>query len=344
MKTTNTYKINTGISTEDYKTLIFSLYKNYPNVAKSKVLEFEKAFSLNNPFVKYGKVENYFIFDDGRVVGHIAAVTDERFDDIGTVGFFECEDNQEYANQLFDKAIIFLKNAGKKQCRGPINMTVWQNFRVSYPENNQPFCLEPFTLEYYRGLFLGNGYSVGHQNMTTTESIEKTKIKNFDNFYSKSIEDGYSYQLLTTENAQESVRDIYSLTSKIFECGYSFYKISEEEFLYFAEQYTQIPKPHYIFILKNSEQKSVGFFFAIPDLFNPMTKAVVLKTMGLLPEYQGKNLGSAMLHFVYKEAKKDGFEKLIFSTMSVDNEHIKSITDQNQTPYRKYEVYEKNII
>jgi len=344
MKIANTYKINTSVSIEDYRTLISCLYKKYPNVAKLKVAEFERAFSPNNPFFKYGKVENYFIFDNNRVVGHVAVFADDRFSNIGTVGFFECENNQEYANQLFDKAIIFLKNSGKKQCRGPINVTVWQNFRISYPEINQPFYLEPFTLEYYRELFLKNGFYVGHQNMTTTEFIEKTKIKDFVNFYSKSIEDGYSYQLLTKENARENIHDIYSLTSEIFKDGYSFYKISEEEFLYFAEQYTQTPKPHYIFLLKNADNKSVGFFFAIPDLFNPNAKGVVLKTMGLLPEYQGKNLGSAMLYFVYKEAKNDGFEKLIFSTMSVDNERIKSITDQNDIPYRKYEVYEKNII
>ncbi|MFA6295509.1 MAG: GNAT family N-acetyltransferase [Candidatus Paceibacterota bacterium] len=344
MKTTNTYKINTGVSIENYKTLIFNLYKNYPNVAKSKVQEFEKTFSLNNPFFKYGKVENYFIFDDSQVVGHIAVIIDERFDDKGIVGFFECENRREYADQLFDKASIFLKNAGKKQYRGPINISVWQNFRVSFPEDNQPFCLEPFTLGYYRDLFLNNGFDVGHQNITTTESIEKTKIKDYNSFYSKSINDGYSYQLLSEENFKESIGDIYSLTSKIFEGSYSFYKISEEEFLYFAEQYTQIPKPYYVFLLKNSEHKSVGFFFAMPDIFNLNEKSLVLKTIGLLPEYQGKNLGSAMLYFVYMKAEKDGFKKFIFSTMSVDNERIKSITDQNSVPYRKYEVFEKNLI
>ena len=340
----NTYKINTGVSTEDYRVLIFNLYKDYPNVAKSKVLEFEKAFSTDNPFFKYGRVENHFIFDNDKVVGHIAAIADERYEGIGLVGFFECENNQEYANWLFDKANTFLKKEGKKQCRGPINMSAWQNFRVSYLENNQPFYLEPFTLEYYRDLFLKKGFSVGHQNITTIESIEKTKIKDYDNYYLQSIEAGYSYHLLSEENAKEIISDIYSLTSEIFKDGYSFYKISKEEFMYFAGQYTQIPKPHYIFVLKNPEHESVGFFFAIPDLFNRESGGVVLKTIGLLPEYRGKNLGSAMFYYIYKEAKKDGFKKLIFSTMSIDNGRIKSITDQNTVPYRKYEVYEKDII
>ena len=245
---------------------------------------------------------------------------------------------------LFEKAFEFLKKAGKKECRGPINMSVWQSFRVSYPEDNPPFYLEPFTLCYYKDLFLTNNFITSHQNITTSETIDKTKIKNYEDLYTQSINNGYSYEILNKNNAKEGVRDIYFLTSKIFEGSYSFYNISEEEFSFFAKQYTEIQGPHYIFVIKNSKKEPVGFFLAIPDLFNPHLKAVVLKTMGLLPEYRGQGLGSAMLYFVYKNSIKDGFKQLIFCTMSVDNERIKSLTGQDLLPYRKYEVFEKEII
>ena len=273
----------------------------------------------------------------------MAAVSDKRSGDVGFVGFFECRNDIECANILFKQAIKFLSDSGKKQCRGPINISVWQNFRASYPEENRPFYLEPFTLEYYRDLFLKNKFNISHQNITTTELISTTKIKDYESFYTQSINSGYAYEFLGRENAKECIPDIYSLTNQIFEGGYSFYKISEQEFSYFAEQYIEIPKPHYIFILKNPKKESVGFFFAVPDFFNPELKRIVIKTIGVLPAYRGFGLVKAMFYYAYKNAKKDGFKELIFSTMSLDNERIKSLTGQSLATYRKYEVFEKNI-
>ena len=129
----------------------------------------------------------------------------------------------------------------------------------------------------------------------------------------------------------------------IFEGAYSFYKISEEEFIYLAESYLDIPEPHYIFIVKDSKQELVGFFFAVPDLYNLDKKMVVLKTMGIAPKFRGLNLAEAMFYFVYKNAKQAGFSNLIYSTVATNNERIKSLTGE-VIPYRKYEVFTKNII
>jgi len=338
------YIIKKGVSIEDYQLLVSNLYKNYPKVAVAKIAEYKKSFSPQNPFFEYGNTENYFVFKNGRVIGHISAIVDDRFGDIGSVGFFECENDQKYADILFDKAIKYLKDAGKKQCRGPINMTVWQNFRVSYPEKNPPFYLEPFTLEYYRDLFLKSNFIVSHQNITTIEPIGKTKIKDHQNFYSDSIKSGYTFELLNKENFKESISSIYSLTSRTFEGSYSFYKISKEEFQYSIQQYAETQSSHYIFVVKNSKKEPVGFFFAMPDKFNPELKRVILKTIGVLPEYRGLGLAKAMFYFVYKNATVDGFKKFVFSTMSIDNKQIKSLTGQENSLFRKYEVYEKNII
>ena len=342
--TIRNYVIKEGIFIDDYRLLLSNLYKNYPKIAVAKITEYEKSFSPENPFFKYGNARNYFVFKDEVVVGHISAIVDGRFGDIGSIGFFECEDNQNYADILFDNAIKYLKVSGKRQCRGPINLTVWQNFRVSYPEEKQPFFLEPFTLEYYKDLFLGSNFIISHQNITTIELMNKSQIEDYKDFYSNSINSGYTFELLNKENFKENISNIYLLTNKIFEGSYSFYTISKEEFEYFTKQYVEMRGTHYIFIVKNPNKESVGFFFAIPDIYNLDLKRVVLKTMGILPEYRGLGLAKSMLYFVYKNATVDGFKEFVFSTMSIDNEQIKLLTGQKNSLFRKYEVYEKNII
>jgi len=338
------YQLKIVTSVEDFSTLISKLYVKYPQVVQGKISEYEKTFSLKNPFFKYGKTEGYFLIDKQEIVGHVAAIIDDRFGNIGTLGFFECKNNQDYANVLFTEVNNYLKNAGKQECRGPINISVWQNFRVSYPEGKSPFCLEPFTLEYYRDLFIGHNFVVDHQNITTVDSLEQSKLIAYKVFYDRSVEMGYSYDLLNINNARESIKDIYLLMNQIFDKAYSFYKISEEEFKYFTEQYIELPKPHYIFVIKDIKLEPVGFFFAVPDFFNPKLKGVVLKTMGISPKFRGLGLAEAMFYFVFSKAKEDGVESLLYSTVAFGNDRIKTITGESPVLYRKYEVYKKNII
>lgn len=343
MNENNNYKIIKNISVDDYSRLVFSLYKDYPIVAHTKINEFKKAFSLDNPFFKYGKVENYFVIKNNEPIAHVSAIIDSRVKDIGFIGFFECIDTQDCANLLFQNTVKFFKSENKTKCCGPINISTWQSFRVSFGSLNKPFFLEPFTLPYYKDLFISNNFVIAHHNITTSESIENTKIKEYEDFYNQSIQNGFTFELITEKSSREDILDFYYLTNDIFKDSYLFRTISEKEFLYFADQYASIPKPNYIFLLKNKENKSVGFFFAVPDLYNPELKRVVLKTTGVLSSFQGKGLGKAMFYFIYKNAKNDGFKEFIFSTMATGNDRIQELTGKDISIYRKYEVYEKNI-
>lgn len=344
MNENSTYKIIRGVSVDDYSHLIISLYKEYPSIIKIKINEFKKAFSLENPFFKYGTIENFFIFNNDVPVGHISAIIDDRIGDVGLLGFFECKNKEEIAHLLFQKAIEFLKDKNKKKCCGPINISTWQSFRVSFGGEGNPFFLEPFTLPYYRELFMNNIFVVSHKNSTTFESIENTKIKEYEDFYIQSLEQGFSYEVVGDKTTKEDILDFYYLTNEIYKDSYLFRTISKEEFLYFADQYMMIPKPNYIFLLKDKEKKSIGFFFATPDILNPEQKRVVLKTTGVVPSLQGRGLGKAMLYFIYKNAKEDGFKELLFSTMAVENEKIQELTGKESSVYRRYEVYEKEIV
>lgn len=333
--------IKKGLLTQAYQDLVGSLYQAYPAVIKAKQGEFSRAFSASNPFFRYGQAENFFLFNEDKVVGHISAILDERSGEFGYVGFFECENNQEYAVSLFTAAQNFLRAGGKKKCRGPINFSTWQGFRVSYPEEHAPFFLEPFTREYYRDLFKAQGFAISHENITTREHIGQTALANYLEKYTDSLDKGYSYEFLSNETREASLHDIYELSGQIFNNSFSFYNISEEEFLYLASSYGE--QPGQIILVLRQQGKAIGFFLVAVDLFNPAEKRLVLKTMGLLEEYRGKGLGPAMFYAIYLRAKDEGCQELIFSTMDVKNKKIRSITGEAEI-YRHYEVFDKNIL
>ena len=75
--------------------------------------------------------------NDGKLVGRIAAFVNKKYknkgDDvpIGGVGFFDCINNQQVADMLFDVAKHWLSQKGMEAMDGPINF------------GNRSFLLEP---------------------------------------------------------------------------------------------------------------------------------------------------------------------------------------------------------
>ena len=65
--------------------------------------------------------------DEGKLIGRIAAFTNKKYknkgDDVpvGGIGFFECINNQEAADLLFDNAKHWLIQKGMEAMDGPIN-------------------------------------------------------------------------------------------------------------------------------------------------------------------------------------------------------------------------------
>jgi GNAT superfamily N-acetyltransferase len=336
--------VKNTITNKDFGDLIARLYLGHPEIIDTKINEFQAAFSLENPFFKYAKVHQIGIFEDSCLIGCLAATVDSRYPECGFLGFFECVEDLKCAEQLLGEAGNFFKQMAVKECRGPINFTVWQNFRASYPEDNEPYLLEPFTRGYYRNLFLDNGFRVDHENITTISPIAGSPMKNYEIFYDEAIKDGYRFELLNKDNFGVMIGHIYVLMKKVFKGSYSFYDISKEEFVYITNFYSSFLKKHYVFLIKEPAGKPVGFFFALPDYYHPENVNVVLKTMGLLPAYRGKGLAQAMFYYIYRDALVSRFKNFIFSTTSVGNDKIDRIVKNSDNKvYRRYETFMKVV-
>ena len=88
---------------------------------RKKILSKEK-----NPFFKHAETEYFLAEKNGELVGRIAAIKNDLHnkyhnDKVGFFGFFECINDQEVANALFDKAKEWLKIKGFDTMRGPAN-------------------------------------------------------------------------------------------------------------------------------------------------------------------------------------------------------------------------------
>jgi hypothetical protein len=120
-----------------------------------------------NKAFKYGTVSRWILKDDkGNLIGRIAAFVNSKYINkgdtypIGACGFFDCIDEQEAANTLFDTAKQWLQQNGMEAMDGPVNFgerDKWWGLMVE-GFDEEPLYGISFNPSYYEKLFEGYGF------------------------------------------------------------------------------------------------------------------------------------------------------------------------------------------
>ncbi len=122
---------------------------------------------LKNPVFEYAKIQPFLALRDGKVVGTIAAVRNDRYGQfhpeeahVGFFGLYECVDDQAVANALLDAATSWLREQGKTVARGPVNLTTNDvvGLLVDGFEDDNTIMM-PFNPAYYGGQLEAAGFT-----------------------------------------------------------------------------------------------------------------------------------------------------------------------------------------
>ena len=113
----------------DFLKVNVKINKGNPNYIRPLDQDVRSVFDLKkNRFLKKGKACRWLLKDDsGELIGRIAAFVNPRYKNMGDkyktggIGFFDCIDDQEAANLLFDTGKKWLEEQGMEAMDGPIN-------------------------------------------------------------------------------------------------------------------------------------------------------------------------------------------------------------------------------
>jgi len=130
------------------------------------------------------------------------------------------------------------------------------------------------------------------------------------------------------------------MVNKIFIDSWSFVNISEEEYMYIYQDYEKDINNLIIQIISEKDGKDVGFCSSVLD---PINNLIVLKTIGVLPEYQNKRIGSALLCYQHKKAQEMKLSKEIYALIQLGN-IVTKLPYPGIKVIRKYVTLEKQII
>jgi hypothetical protein len=259
---------------DEFHNLPGKIYKNDPNYTPFLRSMIESTFDPNkNAKFKDGNASRWIVKKNGKCIGRIAAFYDSGYasgydQPTGCFGFFECIDDQEVANLLFDTAKNWLQQNGMEAMDGPVNFG--ENFfywgLLADGFQPQTFGMQ-YHKPYYLKLFENYGLKTFYEQYSYSLDITHPDLP--DRFWKIAAwvaqKPGYSYKHFTFKNQDKFINDFIEIHEQAW-ASHSNYKPAS--FIELKEMITQarfILEEEFIWFVYH-KGKPIAFYMMIPDL------------------------------------------------------------------------------
>lgn len=162
-------------SRQEFLQLPVRLYKSDPNWIRPLDQDVEAVFDpKKNKYFRNGECIRWLLRNEsGEVIGRVAAFINQKTakkekQPTGGMGFFECINDQQAANMLFDACRDWLQEGGMEAMDGPINFgdrDRWWGLQISGQEHEPNYCM-PHHHSYYQTLFENYGFQLYFKQFT----------------------------------------------------------------------------------------------------------------------------------------------------------------------------------
>jgi hypothetical protein len=272
------------------------LYKDDKNWICPLDNDVEDIFNpVKNTFFQHGKCIRWILEDEnGQVIGRIAAFINDKkaFQyevPTGGVGFFECINDQDAANMLFDQGKVWLQSNGMEAMDGPINFGENDSFWGLLVEGfTPPSYGMNYNFPYYLDLFNHYGFEKVYEQITNHLAVRKPFPERFTKIATwVANKPGYTFEHFSKKNAEKYVSDLMEIYNDAWKDFENFVPIKKETLLEsFKKMETIMDEQLIWFAYLNGEPAS--FVVIIPDANQ------------LIKDFNGKLGLIEKLKFVYK--------------------------------------------
>lgn len=350
-------------------------FKDHPQwVPPLRVAVKEALDTEHNPFYKRASIQLFLAEKKGKTVGRIAAIENRAHnefhgDKTGFYGFFECTDDQDVANALFDAAAEWLAKRGLTSMQGPMNPSTNHECGLLVRGQSQhPTIMTTWNPKYYETLhdnakLKGAKDLVAYYLATEKASALPPKVINYAEKFRK--ESGFVFRNFDVKNFNRDVDVCFDIYNSAWEKNWGFFPMTREEFAYAAKDMKMILNPEFAFIAEK-DGKPAGFMLALPD-FNyvfkripngklfptgifklligkRMLKTVRIITLGVKPEYRGSGIFALFTYESFLRAQRTGTVAGEASWILEDNEAMnKPWRDLGAPLYRRWRIYERAL-
>jgi hypothetical protein len=328
-----------------------------------------------HPFYEHSDADFFIVARDGRDVGRIAALENKPFNKYhGThkanIYLFECEDDQEAANALFERVFDWTKGRGLDIVVGPKGLSPFDGYGMLLEgyEHRQMMMMMNYNYPYYNTLVQNLGFEKEVDFVSCY--INRTIFQMPERVHSiaKRVEQRGVLKVVKFKSKREMIKNwapkIARLYNDTFINNWEYYPLSDREIL-FAVDNVLVVADHHLIKLIMHDDTIVGFVFAFPDISAALQRArghllpfglpdmllelkrtrwLSLNGAGILPEFQGHG-GNALLYAEMEKTLNDTRFKDAELTQVAETavQMRRDLVNLGGKPYKNHRVYTKHL-
>jgi hypothetical protein len=301
--------------------------KNDPNYIRPLDKDINEVFNAQkNKAFRHGEAMRWILKDDeGKLIGRVAAFVNKKYknkgDDVpvGGIGFFDCINDQNAADMLFDVAKHWLMQRGMQAMDGPINFGERDRWWGLLVEGFEPpvYCLN-YNPPYYKELFENYGFkNFFNQHCYALKVMERVQEKFYKRHALIAADHDFSARHIRKSQLEKFAKDFTIVYNKAWATHGGMKELSLPVVIKLFETMKPImdEKVCWFIYYKNDP---IGIWINLPDvnqwfkyldgkfdLFHKLKFLWIKRTkkckrltglvFGIVPEFQGKGVDAYMI-------------------------------------------------
>lgn len=353
----------------------YKLYKDHPQWVPPLLMDAEMLLNRQkHPFYEHSDADFFMAMRDGQIAGRIAALENKPYNKYhgkrqAQFYLFECQDDQEVANALFEQIFAWARERNLNQIVGPKGFSTLDGygFLVEGFEYRQNMTMTNYNYPYYSHL----AESVGFVKEIEFISCHLTadSFPPFDRIHriAQRVEQRGTlkvHRFTTKAELRTWAKRIGVTYNNSFINNWEYYPVTEKEINYLLDTLLLLAVPKLIKIITHGEEV-VGFVFAFPDISAALqrakghllpfgmidillemrrTKWIALNGAGILPEFQGHGGNALMYAELEKTILESGYQHAELTQVAETAVQMrKDLENLGGKPYKNHRVYRKDL-
>lgn len=351
------------------------LYKGDKHYVPELFLAQKEMFDRKKyPFFEYGDVKCFLAYENGSIVGRIAAIKNHRYNEyhnsnIGFFGFFEFIESKEVANALLQAAKDWLSSENYDYLMGPTNFTTNETagFLVD-GFHEPPKIMMTYNFQYYDGILKSLGLSKEmdlYAYMIHSFEASDKSIKLSQMLEERLKRTGITIRNISLKKFSEEVSKIKKVYNAAWENNWGFVPFTESEFKHLADGLKMLADEDFAYIAEH-DGEAVGFSISLPNIneitinfkkgrlfpFNifklllnkKKVKSVRILATGIIEDYRKKGIEAIFFAKNILEARKRNLVGGEASWILESNqEMVASAEKLNGIKYKTYRIYKYEV-
>ncbi len=359
----------------EFVQLHYDLYKGHPQWVPPFRVDIKMMLNRDkHPFYEHSDGDFFVARQGDKIVGRIGVMENRPFNEYHKVRkaqfyLFDCIDDQEVANALFDASFEWCRSRNLDTLVGPKGLSSFDGYGIQVEgfEHHQMMTMMNYNYPYYQALFEKAGFEKEVDFVSCYLAWSTFKLPEKVHEVARRIRERGKFRVINFRNKKELIAmadQIGQAYNNTFVNNWEYYPLSAKEIKFVLDQLLTVAVPPLIKIMMY-EDEVAGFLLGFPDISKNLqrhnghitpwaiadimfglktTKWISLNGVGVLPQFLGRG-GNALLYDEMEKTLKDyKFQHAELTQMAETATQVRrELITVGAQPYKNHRIFRRAL-